>query len=64
MDAPAAGDIALFKFGRCVSHGAIITEWPAVIHSYIREGCIFGSADQGQLESRLVGIYRLRGVVQ
>ena len=30
---PQPGDIALWKFGRCFSHGAIVVEWPVVIHA-------------------------------
>jgi len=30
---PLPGDIALFKFGRCYAHGAIVTEWPWLIHA-------------------------------
>ncbi len=26
------GDIAVWKFGRCYAHGAIIIEWPRIIH--------------------------------
>jgi cell wall-associated NlpC family hydrolase len=34
---PQPGDIALWKFGRCYSHGAIVIEWPLVLHA--RPGC-------------------------
>jgi cell wall-associated NlpC family hydrolase len=30
---PAPGDVVLFKFGKCFSHGAIIESWPTVIHA-------------------------------
>lgn len=52
-DNPRPGDIALFKFGRCVSHGAIVTGWPNLIHSYFRLGCVYGSADDAELTGRL-----------
>ncbi len=52
-DNPRPGDIALFRFGRCVSHGAIVTGWPGLIHSYFRLGCVLGSADDGELQGRL-----------
>ena len=32
---PQPGDIALWKFGRCFSHAAIITDWPHIIHAYV-----------------------------
>lgn len=30
---PKPGDIALFKFGKCWAHGAIVINWPEIIHS-------------------------------
>lgn len=51
------GDIALFKFGRCVSHGAIVTAWPMVIHSWAGEGVRLMEADRGPLEHRLSGFW-------
>ena len=30
---PEAGDVAVFKFGRCYAHGAIVTAWPLLIHA-------------------------------
>ena len=32
---PKPGDIALWKFGRCFSHGAVVIAWPQVIHAYV-----------------------------
>lgn len=32
---PLPGDIALWRFGRCFSHGAIVVAWPIVIHAYV-----------------------------
>lgn len=34
-DDPLPGDVAVFRFGRCFSHGAIVVSWPTVIHSYL-----------------------------
>ena len=42
VEAPQPGDVALFRFGRTWSHGAIVVElgdYPLVIHSYIHRGC-------------------------
>ena len=50
---PRPGDIAMFKFGRCVSHGAIVTGWPDLIHAYFRLGCVMASATDGELAGRL-----------
>jgi cell wall-associated NlpC family hydrolase len=38
--APLPGDIVLYKFGQCISHGAIVLAWPQVIHAYIRLGVV------------------------
>ena len=56
---PLPGDVALFRFGRCISHGAIVTDWPFVVHAYkdarmVVEDNIFTS---DALHSRLVGFW-------
>lgn len=38
---PQPGDIVLWKFGRCYSHGAIVIKWPVVIHAHIGVGCCY-----------------------
>ncbi len=38
------GDIALWRFGRCFSHGAIVVDWPIVIHAYLGRGCALEDA--------------------
>lgn len=37
---PQAGDIALWKFGRCFSHGAIIIDYPLIIHAFVGRECV------------------------
>jgi NlpC/P60 family putative phage cell wall peptidase len=59
VEVPQPGDIALFQFGRCVSHGAIVIEWPVVIHSYLRDGCILADATETPLGGRLRGFYSI-----
>jgi cell wall-associated NlpC family hydrolase len=36
---PKPGDIALWKFGRCFSHAAIVVQWPLVVHAYVNRTC-------------------------
>lgn len=65
-DDPKPGDIAVFCFGRCVSHAGIVAEWPRMIHSYVGMGVIESNINEAILcknngESRLVGVYRVRG---
>lgn len=30
---PGPGDVVLFRFGKCFSHGAIVIDWPVVLHA-------------------------------
>lgn len=58
---PLPGDIAMYKFGRCTAHGAIIIRWPRLIHPVIGIGVEIGEAFSAQLEETFQGIYRLGG---
>lgn len=40
------GDVALWRFGRCFSHGAIVIDWPLVIHAYSGRGCVLEDAEK------------------
>jgi hypothetical protein len=47
---PLPGDIAVFKIGRCFAHGAIVVEWPRIIHAFQRAGFVLeDDALQGEL---------------
>ena len=37
VDTPQMGDICLFKVGRLFSHGAVVIDWPHVVHAMARE---------------------------
>lgn len=61
---PRPGDIAVFRYGRCVSHGAIVLDWPVIIHSAVsdtgaRLGVIRDSAEP--IKHRLHGFYSIWG---
>lgn len=56
---PGPGDIALFRFGRCFSHGAIVIEWPRLIHAYVGEGCVWGDGLRAPLVGRPVRFFSL-----
>ncbi len=43
---PMPGDVALWQFGRCFAHGAIVIRWPVVIHAYAGKGCILEDAQK------------------
>lgn len=32
---PRPGDLAMFRFGRVVSHGAVVVQWPVIVHAYV-----------------------------
>ena len=54
---PQPGDIAVFKFGRCFAHGAIVIQWPRLIHAWHNAGVVYADATQGQLAGRPVRIF-------
>jgi len=59
---PLPGDLALFRYGRAISHGAIVIDWPTIIHAYIHAGAVvlddvWANTD---LAGRFVGIWRLK----
>jgi NlpC/P60 family putative phage cell wall peptidase len=57
IDAPEPGDIALFRFGRTFSHGAIVTEWPRLVHAYWSIGVVWGDANLFPLDCRPVRFF-------
>lgn len=63
VEVPAVGDIALFKYGRCVSHAAIVTAAVprlTVVHSFRAIGVIEEGCDpHSTLGSRLAGFWTL-----
>jgi len=54
---PLPGDIALFRFGRTFSHGAIVTSWPRLVHAYWNIGVVYGDATLHPLASRPVRFF-------
>ncbi len=57
-DDPQPGDIALFKYGRCASHGAIVVEWPVIVHSYFGLGVVYDNVELNtELSQRIVGVW-------
>ncbi len=57
VDRPAPGDAALFKFGRCFAHGAIVIAWPRLIHAWHNAGVVYGDAGQAPLAGRAVRFF-------
>lgn len=58
---PAPGDFIVFKFGRAFSHGAIVVDWPVIIHSYIPHGVQLGDAlRDGEIIGREIKFFEVR----
>jgi len=54
---PDSGDVAVFKFGRCFAHGAIVVSWPRLIHAWCDAGVVYGDAHQPPLIGRPVRFF-------
>ncbi len=61
IEAPLPGDLALFKFGRCYSHGAIVIDAPKIIHAYFGRNVELASLDETLLQDRSVKFFTLWG---
>lgn len=58
---PRPADFVVFKFGRTFSHGAIVIDWPMVIHSYIPHGVTLADAtNDAQLIGREMKCFELK----
>lgn len=52
-DNPKTGDVAVFRYGRAYSHGAIAVDGPGlVLHAYIGRGVILSRLDEDPLAGR------------
>jgi cell wall-associated NlpC family hydrolase len=54
---PRVGSVAIFKFGRCFAHGAIVVSWPRLIHAWCDSGVVYADADQPPLIGRPVRLF-------
>ncbi len=61
IEAPEPGDVALFTFGRCVSHGGIVCEPHYMIHADLRSGAVVRS-EIATYNHRLHSHWRVRSV--
>jgi cell wall-associated NlpC family hydrolase len=49
-DTPLPGDVAVWRYGRCFSHGAIVLDWPLIIHAHRPDrAVVLGDATKGAL---------------
>jgi cell wall-associated NlpC family hydrolase len=51
------GNIAVFQFGRCFAHGAVVVEWPRLIHAWNGLGVVWGDASKPNLLGRPVRFF-------
>ncbi len=61
---PMPGDVALFRYGRAYSHGAIVTEVqpaaaPVLVHAYVGRGVIRTRLNEEPLHGRAVQFWTL-----
>lgn len=59
VESPLPGDVVLYRWGRCLAHGAIVVEWPRIIHAFLGQGVVWGEGDQGRLADRERRFYTL-----
>lgn len=59
VDVPKAGDVALYTFGRCVSHAGLIIDKDTIIHALMGVGVVYSGIEEGTLKGRLYGFYSL-----
>ncbi len=59
---PQPGDAAVWLYGRCFSHGAVVVGWPSIIHAYRRDrGVVWGDASKCEFVGRSVKFYTPKG---
>jgi len=56
VDRALAGDVALYRFGRCASHGAIVLDEEFIIHAYV-DAHVVERLERTSLQHRLVGYW-------
>lgn len=61
--APLPGDLVLFRFGRVLSHGAIVVAWPCIIHAYLQaRAVVLDDAEANtDLSRRFEGVWTFWG---
>jgi cell wall-associated NlpC family hydrolase len=46
------GDFVLYRWGRAFAHGAIVIDWPTIIHAVVHIGVVFDHGEDGRLKGR------------
>jgi len=65
---PKPGDLVLWRYGRCLAHGAIVLGWPQIIHAVNGLGVLLDDGDspnilhrsrqRGQRERRFYSLWK------
>ena len=58
---PLPGDIVVYRYGRCISHGALVIGWPEIIHAYLGLGVVLADGNDADMKKRACGIYSYWG---
>ena len=62
-EVPLPADIAMFRYGRQPAHGAIVVQWPLIIHAYRPERMVvLTDLSTHPLMNRLVGCFTFKGL--
>lgn len=60
---PQPADVVVYRVGRCFSHGAIVTQWPQIIHAFRDERAVVTTPfDVGRLASKPYKVMRIRAL--
>ena len=55
---PLPGDFVLWRFGRCLAHGAIVIDWPVIIHALNPVGVVLDDGESAGLNQ--IGLNKIR----
>jgi NlpC/P60 family putative phage cell wall peptidase len=53
------GDFVVFRVGRCFAHGAIVIDWPRIIHAVVGQSVMLDSGTNGRLGQSAVKAFTL-----
>lgn len=59
VEKPMTGDVALFRFGRTFSHGAVMISAETIVHAYLEMGVILSRLDEHPVAGRAVQFWSL-----
>jgi hypothetical protein len=61
---PPPASVIVVRVGRTFSHGALVTEWPNVVHANVHDGCVVEATVRGTvMEGRPLRTYAHRSLL-